>query len=195
MPSPDGPPQSQRWLDYIPQYIINGGSHADLMKIIPVRLHWARVLLSLLSSRRVCINTWLHAKGLSQTGFLEVLLPFPQLFFSFFSCDGSKQVLFQWEDSQKQGTHSEEGERGRFSRRGLLKRQFPFGDLQERLPWAHFTAVAPLPGCPSTPPPSGLHVYFVRMVTQAVSNPAGNAEDFRTYEIYRLSQHECSCTP
>lgn len=68
-PPPTGPPQSPKWLDYIPPYIINGRPHADLMKIIPVCLDWAKVWLPLLWSQRVCINTWLHAKGLSQTSF------------------------------------------------------------------------------------------------------------------------------
>lgn len=113
MPSPAGPPQRQRWFDYIPPYIFNGRSHAELMKIIPVRSDWARVSLSLLWSQRVCINTWLHAKGLSQTGFWRFSPP--DLFF--FSSMMAANSL-EREELQKHGTNTEESELGLVSRLG-----------------------------------------------------------------------------
>lgn len=196
MPSPAGPPQRQRWFDYILPYIFNGRSHAELMKIIPVCSDWARVSLSLLWSQRVCINTWLHAKGLSQTGFWRFSPP--DLFF-----------LLWWLQTVSSERNCRNTPRTQRSVSSALFHACVFSTdisslskclcrLAQR---CHRTAIsrkgfpeltslpctAALPAAwiccgvqdwaPITPRPLVLCHMFV-LVTVAVSNPAGEAVDF-----------------
>lgn len=179
------------------------------MKIIPVSLDWAKIWLPLLWSQRVCINTWLHAKGLSQTSFWKFSSLPPKLFFSMMVANS----LVSARGSAENKTRTQRSVRSFFS---VFSEDI--SSLFERLCtsigcWSPGPASQSslhyrlLPGCTctgsssnrSTPPPSVLNVYFIHMVTQAVSNPAGETEDFHIsasehMKCSKLSQHERSCS-
>lgn len=100
-------------------------------------------LLSLLWSQRVCINTWLHTEGLSQTCLV--------LGTSLSATTKNSLSRKRW-DLHKRGTKSQEQERYRthVSCSSLFKCLWRFGillwldcDCCEWISWAHITTVHP----------------------------------------------------